>query len=116
MSVATGANLHFHYCMGEQTGWSLWQEDSKDCGKCGMDKKTADESGCCKDELQQAKLKVDQSLRTLHFESIDVQEKPAQLLVPTIVITQQVLNLPTTFELPPGGKVPLYLFDRNFRI
>jgi hypothetical protein len=45
--------------MGKVTGWDLWQKDNKNCDQCGM-KMKGTKDGCCKDEYQNVKLKVDQ--------------------------------------------------------
>ena len=59
LSTSTGANVHLHYCMGQIASWGLWQKDDKECDKCGM-KKDGMKDGCCNDEYQYVKLKVDQ--------------------------------------------------------
>ena len=61
LSTSTGANLHLHYCMGKMAGWDLFQKDQKECSKCGM-KTEGMNDGCCKDEYQYVKLKVDQKI------------------------------------------------------
>ena len=45
--------------MGKIAGWDLWQKDHNECGTCGMLKDEM-KNGCCKDEYQYVKLKVDQ--------------------------------------------------------
>ena len=52
-----GATAHLHYCMNEFVGWSLVKAKDDKCGKCGMVER--DKEGCCKDEHQHFKLKVD---------------------------------------------------------
>jgi hypothetical protein len=39
LSTSTGATLHVHYCMGRLAGWGLGHNNSKTCGKCGMEKR-----------------------------------------------------------------------------
>ena len=60
LSTAIGANLHFHYCMGELASWGFGYNKDKECGKCGMDKTAAENSGCCKDEFKHIELDLDQ--------------------------------------------------------
>jgi hypothetical protein len=48
-SSAVGATIHQHYCMGELVGFSLFDTQSKACGKCGMEKHTEESKDCCKD-------------------------------------------------------------------
>ena len=45
----TGIAINIHYCMGDLADWSLGQEKSKSCSKCGMEKSEEKENGCCKD-------------------------------------------------------------------
>lgn len=59
ITTTTGATMHLHYCMGRLVNWGLWQKDSGVCGKCGMEKNSSEENGCCKDEQKQVKLDND---------------------------------------------------------
>lgn len=45
---STGATINLHYCMGEYVSFSLFGKKAGKCGKCGMQKHSAD-NGCCKD-------------------------------------------------------------------
>lgn len=55
-SASMGATVHLHYCMNKLVGWSLWDSDEEECGRCGMKE---DKTGCCKDEHKHFKLKAD---------------------------------------------------------
>lgn len=56
LSSASGATVHFHYCMGKLADWGIEYTGNKPCPKCGMDKKTSvSKDGCCKDKSQQLK-------------------------------------------------------------
>jgi hypothetical protein len=57
--ASIGATVHTHYCMGEYVGTTLLKNKDSKCGKCGM-KESNKKNGCCKDEHQEYKLKVDQ--------------------------------------------------------
>ncbi len=59
ITTSTGATIHMHYCMGELADWGIGLNDSKTCGKCGMDKSDEKDNGCCKDEQKQIKLETD---------------------------------------------------------
>ncbi len=59
ITTSTGAAIHMHYCMGELADWGIGRNDSKTCGKCGMDKSDEKDNGCCKDEQKQVKLETD---------------------------------------------------------
>ena len=69
-----GANLHFHYCMGKLESWSIGATQNRECGNCGMDKKAAENTGCCTDEFKHIKLQVDQktnSVLVFQFNSVE---------------------------------------------
>ena len=55
-----GTGLHLHYCMGALNSWSLVKDEKKKCRGCGMEKNSAKDIGCCKDDYKQLKLHVDQ--------------------------------------------------------
>lgn len=116
LTAATGATLHIHYCMGEETSWSLLRDESKDCGKCGMEKKQAADSGCCKEESKQAKLEIDQSTLTMAWE---FSLAPAEIIYASSPVIFE-LNARTftkaLIDPPPLKSTPVYLLDRNFRI
>jgi hypothetical protein len=44
-----GATIHRHYCMGELVGSSLLRSNNNACEKCGMEKNTGKDNGCCKE-------------------------------------------------------------------
>jgi len=46
ITTSTGATINMHYCMGKMINWGFGHNDSKKCGKCGMEEK---DSKCCKD-------------------------------------------------------------------
>ncbi len=50
ISTSTGATVYMHYCMGKISDWGIGYDDSKTCGKCGMEQKDSKDKGCCKDE------------------------------------------------------------------
>lgn len=55
-AAANGGTVYLHYCMGELVKVDLWEQKSKTCGNCGMDKTKPDAEHCCKDEQKQVKL------------------------------------------------------------
>lgn len=55
-TTANGGTVYLHYCMGELVKVDLWEQESKTCGSCGMDKTKSDAKHCCKDEQKQVKL------------------------------------------------------------
>lgn len=68
-----GATVHLHYCMNKLVGWSLWDNEEEECGRCGMKE---DKTGCCKDEHKRFKLKTDHqkaaatALKTFNFSPV----------------------------------------------
>jgi hypothetical protein len=54
-TTSIGATIQMHYCMGKLADWAIGHNESKTCGKCGMDKKSGKTSDCCKDEYQVVK-------------------------------------------------------------
>lgn len=120
ITTATGANLHFHYCMGEFAGWSFWQEtEHEKCGQCGMEKKEGDERGCCKDEYQQVKIKVDQKSNDSEFSQIFY--KSAILLNASHKVDvgdeyQSNLVCTTHFTPPWSDLTAIYIRCCNYRI
>ena len=73
LSTSMGATIHLHYCMGKLASWGLINHESKNCGQCGMIKKTpASQSmtakmDCCRDEHKQIKTDNDQKLFSSEF-------------------------------------------------
>jgi hypothetical protein len=47
---ASGATVYSHYCMGKLVEIGLEKGHEKECGKCGMEKETSTDDGCCKEE------------------------------------------------------------------
>lgn len=70
ITSSTGASIHMHYCMGKLADWGIGQNDSKTCGKCGMDKATEKDNGCCKDEHKFVKSNIDQKTAQAGFQMI----------------------------------------------
>lgn len=62
LGTATGTSVNLHYCMGKLAELSLWQNESKTCGKCGMEEADNKDNGCCKDEHKQLKVDDDHKL------------------------------------------------------
>jgi len=61
-----GVIINFHYCMDRLASTSLFGDESKYCGKCGMH--SDDSDGCCRDEVKVVKLDSDQQkAQTIDF-------------------------------------------------
>ena len=120
LSEASGMGLHLHYCMDKLVSWGL-TESNKKCFTCDHSISCAPTVGCkdcCKDELKTAKFdnanKVDQVLLTRNFPLVTVHLF-SSLEVPCIVpyTTTRANNI----NAPPSPyKVPIFIFNRVFRI
>ena len=75
-SVSTiGATINMHYCMNKFADWSLFGKKKDKCAKCGMDN-----NGCCKDEIKQIKLSLDQQkaeyVQNVKFNVVTILKSP----------------------------------------
>ncbi len=68
----TGATVHMHYCMGKLADWGLWNNESKTCGGCGMEKTDEKDNSCCKDEHKFIKNETDQKAAEASFQMIQL--------------------------------------------
>ncbi len=70
-----GATVNMHYCMNKFADWSLFGEKKDKCAKCGMTN-----NGCCKDEIKQIKLSLDQQkaeyLQNVKFNLVTILRSP----------------------------------------
>jgi hypothetical protein len=120
LSEASGMGLHLHYCMNKLVSWGLTKSKKK-CATCDHSISCAPKvtcKDCCKDELKTAKFdnanKADQVLLTRNF-PIETVHLFSSLEVPCIVpytaIRANSINAP-----PDPYKVPIFIFNRVFRI
>lgn len=72
ITSSTGASIHMHYCMGKLADWGIGKNDSKICGKCGMEKANEKDNGCCKDEHKFVKGHTDQKIVQAGFQLIQL--------------------------------------------
>lgn len=119
LTTSTGANLHYHYCMGTLADWSIWvKHEEKKCSKCGMEKKDGADNGCCKDEHKWLKIEDDQKANFFI-------ESPA--LSPTEInhidrysftwLSIDILHLLPLSNAPPRkGDIDVFILNSNFRI
>ncbi|MGZ5218454.1 MAG: HYC_CC_PP family protein [Chitinophagaceae bacterium] len=119
LSTAIGANLRFHYCMGELAGWGFGYNKDKVCGKCGMAKKAAEDNGCCRDEFELVKLKVDQKSPNTVVYKFQILE--TELLQPFIIFPIDLEKREASSSLPVhrpprSSCTTIYMRNRNFRI
>lgn len=118
LGIASGATVHFHYCMGELLSWGFSEVKSSSCDNCGMEKSGADFEKCCKDETKQLKVEKAQKAET----NIQFGKLP-----PVILSTQLLQNSPPALPAvnvphplshapPHTGKDSLFLRIRSLRI
>lgn len=119
LSSVTGANLNFHYCMGKLESWSLGRTENKECGKCGMEKKAAENTGCCKDEFKHIKLKVDQKSNNVVVYQFNVVESESILTFityPDDLNKQEIFTSNRIDNSPRRSCIATYIRNCNFRI
>lgn len=118
LGVASGATVHFHYCMGELLSWGLTKSASKACDNCGMEKSGTDSEKCCKDEAKQVKVEKAQKAET-NFQfgkltCVAIVNNPSQL--PPAALSAVTAAHPLSHAPPRAGKKPAFLLNCNFRI
>ena len=117
LGTSTGAMVSMHFCVGKLANWTFGNDDTKTCGKCGMEKKT--NTGCCQDEHKFFKSSSDQKITESAFN--DIQIIAAVLPAPFFPVSDVVLPR-ITEENPRGHSPPLlhgisiYIFTCDYRI
>lgn len=119
LGIASGASVHFHYCMGELVSWGLAKETAGTCDFCGMPKTEGKQKSCCKDIEQKTKVeksqkagqtiyKFDQQSTTITLPELYANYKA---LIPVKITREALSNAP-----PDGWHVPVYLKNCTYRI
>jgi hypothetical protein len=120
-----GATVHLHYCMGKLFGWSLTDQDSKNCGQCGMPKSSMSghclsfKDGCCQDK--HAHLQLDKDQKTTEGAYNILAFSPATLPMGTATIPDNcsasfITGYPTVNGPPGPEKCPLFIRNCTFLI
>ena len=116
LGVASGATVHFHYCMGELLSWGLTKSEARQCSNCGMEK--SDAKKCCKDEQKQLKIeKAQKAQSNFQFAKIVFPvaiHRPAEHAAAALQVT--TTTHPFGHAPPRTSKAPVFLQNRNFRI
>ena len=116
-SVASGASVEFHYCMGKLVDWGVSKSaETKDCSKCKMSE--ADSKDCCKKDQQEVKIEQAQKAQfSFQFKSIS-----SNVTLPSI-FDSGLINIPQTVSganyshAPPRTpKTPVFVMFGTFRI
>ena len=118
-SVASGATVEFHYCMGKLVEWGMAHPDdskSKACGNCKMS--AEDSKDCCKKNQQEVKIEKAQKAQfSFQFKSF-----PSVVALPddveTRLLSVQQINTGANYSHAPPRtqKTPVFLMLRTFRI
>jgi len=103
LGTSTGAMISMHFCMGKLANWSFGNDETKTCGKCGMEKKT--NHGCCQDEHKFFKSSSDQKITESAFNEIQLL---AAVLPASFVEVKHVVLPCITEENPTGHAPPLH--------
>lgn len=119
LGTSSGATIHMHYCMGKLADWGLGHNKSKTCGKCGMEKSSEKDNGCCKDEHKFLK---DDSAQKVTESNLQLMQLMTTAL-PSAYIQLPELALPSLTEESPNSNapprtpaVPVYIRNCVFRI
>lgn len=119
LGTSTGATVHMHYCMGELADWGLGHNNSKTCGKCGMEKSAEKNNGCCKDEHKFVKNETDQ--KVAESVVLDFSQQIIDIPVSFFAISESLVSsiseeYPISHAPPRSGTRQVYLLNRTFRI
>jgi hypothetical protein len=119
LGIASGATVHFHYCMGELVRLGLTEPKESNCNTCGMTPKEGSKKSCCKSDYKQAKVDKSQKNTPSYFEF-----KQMPVVVVNAMIWETSQN-PVPFELgkaalsnapPEGLPVPVFIRNCTYRI
>ncbi|MBG6233978.1 glutaredoxin [Pedobacter sp. CAN_A7] len=119
MGIAQGAEVYFHYCMGELVELGLTKTNPPSCDFCGMTANEAKEKTCCKQDSKTLKVDNIQKMATSHFHF----EQAPVILLKNII--WEARNLAIPIELGKGSlshappkvqDVPVFIRNCTYRI
>lgn len=116
LGTSTGAMVNMHYCMGKLANWGLGNDDSRTCGKCGMEKQN---KGCCKDEHKFFKSQTDQqtTVSAFHLLQIVAVALPVSCFeIPSVDIFTISKENPISHAPPQDSDVAVYIRNCVFLI
>jgi len=102
MGTSTGATLHMHYCMGKLADWGIGHSNSKTCSKCGMEKSSEKDNGCCRDELKFIKNDTDQKTAQAGVQLIQL----FAAAMPVSFVEVHTIDSPSVTEETPVSHAP----------
>ena len=124
LAAGSGFTLRQHYCMGQLIGTAIdhpaQNSDSHHCTRCGMEKKSNDDNGCCKDKVKTFKASPDQ----LPVKALQAPVMMLAAMLPVAFILPQESHISGLSRIasapahgPPGRtSLPLYLQVRCLRL
>ena len=116
-SVASGATVQFHYCMGKLVEWGIAHSEPSDtCSKCKME--NSDRDGCCKQEQQQLKVEKAQTAEfNFQFKAApDLVDLPPFSAPIPLMVQQSAIGTNFSNAPPRTAKTPVFVRLRTFRI
>lgn len=119
ISTSIGVTIDMHYCMGELADWGIGHNDTKACGKCGMDKADSKDNGCCRDEHRFFKDNSDQKTTEGNIPVFLVQAAalPSSFIELPVAIFSSVTEVNPLSHAPPRTNgVAVYIRNCVFRI
>jgi hypothetical protein len=125
MVAGAGFTLRQHYCMGKHIGTVLAHpvesSDSHRCDRCGMEKKSNNDNGCCKDQFKTVKSAADHNTAPgFHFEVptlVGILPEPLELYNEPADLSAQVrLPAAPAHGPPEDSGPPRFLRLRCIRI
>ncbi len=102
--------------MGKLANWGLGNDDSRTCGKCGMEKQN---KGCCKDEHKFLKSQTDQetAVSVFHLSQSFTADLPVCFFeIPSVDIFTISTENPISHAPPQGTDVAVYIRNCVFLI
>lgn len=114
--ISSGFTLHFHYCMGKESGWSLFHINKNKCSICGMPKSHS--KGCCKDETKTVKFSSDQ--KTTDQSGTKILQLTTLTGFPVAEISSSIPQIEyrnlNNLSPPHWRSVSVFIYDCSFRI
>lgn len=119
LGTSMGAGFNLHYCMGKLVETSFFANNRENCSKCGMEKNTAADNDCCKDEHQHVKVQDDHKAASLLLPQLQphgaAMVSPHYML-PEVVITSSDHQVPQSHGPPLGSATGFYILHCSFLI
>ena len=119
LGTSSGAVISMHYCMGKLANWTFGNDETKTCGKCGMEKANEKDSGCCKDEHKFVKGNTDQKTAEEGFQFIQLTSVAlpvSYIEIPLPYFSSVTVQNPFSHAPPRSGGVAVYIRNCVFLI